>query len=94
MKVLLLSTWDIPKSDEGQKKWQEFDRSIWYKRLEKYKVKASSWIDGSGDYVYLMEFESFEHYAKFMDDKELQNYIVEHCRIIENVKMRVLREVY
>ena len=94
MKVLLLSTWNSPVSEERQKKWVEFDRKIFYERNDKHNVKTSHWTDGSGEYVYLMEFESYEHYAKWMDDEDIQNYVVEVFRYVDNVKFRVLREVF
>ncbi len=39
----------------------------------------------------MAEFESYEDYAKFMDDEEYQKNIIHFCRLVNNVKMKVLR---
>jgi hypothetical protein len=92
VRVLLLTTWEVPKSEEDLKKWREFNRQYFYERNEKYNVKASGWTDGTGKDYYMMEFESYDAYAKYMDDEELQRYFVQHCRLLNNVKMKTLRE--
>ena len=92
MKVLVLTTWENPKSDEGRKKWHELDRKYFYERIEKYNVKTSEWSQGTGKMYYMMEFESYDAYAKFMDDEELQRYWTRACRLINNVELKVLRE--
>jgi hypothetical protein len=41
---------------------------------------------------WLQEFESYEDYAKFMDDEELQKIMIHGWRNVKNGKMKVLRE--
>ena len=94
MKVLLLTTYENPKSDEGLKKRNEFDGSYFFERRKKYNVKNSFWTDGTGKMYMLDEFESYGDYAKFMDDEELHRKIVQWCRVVNNVKIRVLRKSF
>lgn len=95
MKVLLLITWENPKSDEDLKKYydnlQEFSdyRS---EKFEEYNANSSSWADGTGKMYVLTEFESFEDYAKYMEDVELQKNWINFSRLVNNVEMKVLRE--
>ena len=90
MNVVILTSYNSAKSAERQKKWNEFDRKIFFDRNEKYNVKTAHWTDGSGEYFHLMEFDSYAHYAEWMDDEEIQNYVVENFRNVDNVKFRVL----
>jgi len=92
MKVLVLMTYEVPKSDEGRKAWREVDMQYYYDRIEKHNVKTSSWTEGTGKIYYMMEFESYDAYGKFMDDEELHRDFSRRCRLINNVKLRVLRE--
>jgi hypothetical protein len=95
MKVLGLITWENPKSDEGLKKYYEnLEKYREYRteRREKYNVKSSGWSDGTGKMYNLDEFESLEAYAKFWDDEEFQKNFVHFCRLVNNVKVEVLRE--
>jgi len=95
MKVLVLTTWEIPKSDEGQKKYYEYinkHSQYWAERREKYNVKASGWSDGTGKMYVLREFESYDAYAKFFDDEEFQKTHIHLFRTVKNAKMKVLRE--
>jgi len=55
-------------------------------------VKSSGWSDGTGKMYNLMEFESYDAYAKFMDDEEYQKSFIHFCRLVNNIKMKVLRE--
>jgi DNA-binding PadR family transcriptional regulator len=95
MKVLVFATWENPKSDEGLKKYYEHGekhRKYLTERREKYNVKSNSWSDGTGKMYWLQEFESYEDYAKFMDDEELQKIMIHGWRNVKNGKMKVLRE--
>jgi hypothetical protein len=95
MKVLLLMTWDNPKSDEGLKKYYEVGsktREYRRERMKKYNVKASDWSDGTGKMYYMLEFESYDHYAKFMDDEEIQRIWIKSFSTVNNAEMKVLRE--
>ena len=95
MKVLLLTTWENPKCDESLKKYYdniEKHREYRTERIKKFNVKQSGWSDGSGVMYHLREFESYEDYAKYMDDEEFQRNFVHFCRLVNNVKMKVLRE--
>jgi uncharacterized protein (DUF1330 family) len=95
MKVLVLTSWDNPKCEEGLKKYYEYNskhREYLTKRREKYNVKSSSWSDGTGKMYWLREFESFEDYAKFMDDEEYQKIMIHAFRNVNNGKIKVLRE--
>ena len=97
MKVLVLTTWENPKSVEGLKKYYEnIEKYREYRteRTKKYNVKRSAWSDGTGKMYMLDEFESYGDYAKFMDDEELHRKIVQWCRVVNNVKFRVLRESF
>lgn len=94
-KILTLTTWENPKCDEGLKKyyeWGEKNRPYWAERKKKYNVKTSGWGDGTGKMYNLDEFESYEAYAKFMDDEELQKSFIHLCRLVNNAKVKVLRE--
>jgi len=96
VKVLELVTWEDPKSDEGLKKYHEFNEKVteyWDERLKKHNVKRSVWSDGTGKIYGLYEFESYEAYAKFEDDEETQKIISGHFRLVNNGKRKVLREV-
>ena len=95
MKVLVLTTWELPKSFEGLKKRNEYNekhKQYWIERYEKYNVKNSIWTDGTGKVYSLLEFESYGDYAKFMDDEELQRKFAQWCRVVNNAKVNVLRE--
>jgi len=95
MKVLGLMTWENPKCEEGLKKYYEnLEKYREYRteRREKYNVKSSGWSDGSGKMYNLMEFESYEDFAKFMDDEEYQKNFIHFCRLVNNVKVKILRE--
>jgi len=95
MKVLVMTTWDNPKSEEGLKKYYEnLEKYGEYRaeRRKKYKVKSSNWGEGTGKMYVLDEYESYEAYAKFMDDEELQKNIINFCRLVNNVEVKVLRE--
>lgn len=92
MKVLVMVSYETPKSDEDLKKYNEFDRQYWYERNRKFNVKHKGWTDGTGKWYYLMEFESYDAFGKYMDDEGLQRYWQENCRLIHNIEMKVLRE--
>ena len=92
MKVLVFMTWENPKSDEDRKAWYEFDRKYYFERIEKHNVKTSEWTKGTGKMYYMMEFESYDAYGKFMDDEELHRYFSRSCRFLDNVRLDVLRE--
>jgi hypothetical protein len=92
MKVLVLMTWENPKSYEGRKAWREVDMQYYLERIEKHNVKTSEWTDGTGKMYYMMEFENYDAYGKFMDDEELHRDFAHRCRLINNVKLNVLRE--
>jgi hypothetical protein len=94
MKVLQLATWENPKCEEGRKKYYECmdkHRKYWIERQEKYNVKASLWTDGTGKMYNMREFESYEDYAKFMDDEEFQYSAIDFFRTVNNAKVKVLR---
>ena len=94
MKVLVLTTWENPKSDEGLKKYYDYGdktREYRHERIKKYNVKASGWSDGTGKMYYLMEFESYEAYAKYWDDEEIQKIWIYSFRNVKNAKIKVLR---
>ena len=95
MKVLQLWTWENPKPDEGRKKWHEYLRAQQYfrERIEKHNVKTSEWTKGTGKIYYLMEFESYDAYAKFSDDEGIQRHYAHVSRLVNNLDMNVLREV-
>ena len=95
MKVLVMTTWENPKCDEGLKKYYEYlekNEQYWTERRKKYNVKFSGWSDGTGKLYNLDEFESYEAYAKFQDDEELQKQFIHLCRLVNNAKVKVLRE--
>jgi hypothetical protein len=95
MKVLVLTTWENPKCDEGLKKYYEnIEKYREYRteRTKKYNVKASAWSDGTGKMYNLGEYESYEAYAKFMDDEEYQKNIIHFFRLVNNAEIKVLRE--
>ena len=95
MKVLVMTTWENPKSDEGQKKYYEYMNKhgqYWTERAKKYNVKASSWSDGTGKMYGLREFESYDAYARYFDDEEFQKSMIHFFRTVKNVEMKVLRE--
>ena len=97
MKVLLLTTYENPKSEEGLKKRNEFFEkhgSVFSERRKKYNVKFSLWTDGTGKMYMLDEFESYGNFAKYMDDEELHRKNVQWCRVVNNVKFKVLRESF
>jgi len=80
MKVLLLTTWEIPKSVEGLKKYYNYNEKYVPRRLErekKFNVKGSGWSDGTGKCYMLEEFENYEAFAKYMDD---ERPVDENCR--------------
>lgn len=94
MKVLVMTTWENPKCDEGLKKYYEYNekhREYRTERWEKYNVKSSGWSDGTGKMYHLEEFESYEAYAKFADDEEYQKIFIHFCRLVNNPKVKVLR---
>ena len=95
MKVLVLTTWENPKSDEGQKKyWDNIEKHREHRteRAKKYNVKGSGWSDGTGKIYRMIEFESYDAYAKFFDDEEKQKDMTDFFRTVKNAKMKVLRE--
>lgn len=95
MKVLVLTTWENPKCDEGLIKYYEYNekhRQYWTERRKKYNVKNSGWSDGTGKMYNLDEVESYEAYAKFVDDEEYQINFINFCRLVNNVEVKVLRE--
>ena len=95
MKVLVMTTWENPKDDEGLKKYYDnLEKYGEYRteRRKKFNVKQSAWSDGSGKMYNLDMFESLESYAKYADDEELQKIMIHFCRLVNNVKIKVLRE--
>ena len=95
MKVLVLTTWENPKSDEGLKKFYEYqNKHSQYvtERREKYNVKSSNWSDGTGKLYNLREFESYDAYSKFFDDEEFQKRRIHFFRLVNNAKTKVLNE--
>ena len=95
MKVLVLTTWENPKSDEGLKKYYEYlyeHSQYWAERGEKYNVKTSNWSNGTGKVYQLNEFENNEVFAKFYDDEKYQKTGIHLFRLVNNAKMKVLRE--
>lgn len=92
MKVLVLMTWEVPKSEEGLKAWREANVQYYHDRLVEHNVKTSSWTEGTGKTYYMMEFESYDAYGKFMDDEELHRDFARRCRLINNAEIKVLRE--
>jgi len=95
MKVLVMTTWENPKCDEGLKKYYEFLEKhgpYWTERRKKYNVKSSAWGDGTGKLYNLDEFESYEAYAKFEDDEERQKKFIHLCRLVNNAEVKVLRQ--
>ena len=42
---------------------------------------------------YLMEFESYEAYAKYMDDEEIQKIWIHAFRTVKNAKIKGLKEL-
>ena len=94
MKVLVMTTWENPKCEKGLKKYYEnLEKYREYRteRRKKYNVKSSGWGEGTGTMYNFDEFESFEAYAKFMDDEEHQKNFINFCRLVNNVKVKVLR---
>jgi hypothetical protein len=94
MKVLVLTTWENVKSEEGLKRyygWQEKNRDNWMKKREKLNVKHQGWSDGTGKMYMMDEFDSWDSYAKFQNDEELQKSFVTFCRTVKNAKVKVLR---
>jgi hypothetical protein len=82
------------KCEEGRKKYYECiakHSKYWAERLDKYNVKRSLWSDGTGKMYNLREFESYEVYAKFMDDEELQYTNIDFFRTVNNAKVKLLR---
>ena len=97
MKVLVLTTWENPKSDEGLKKYWDFmekHRKYMTERINKYNVKRSGWADGTGKVYNLREFESYDAYAKFFDDEESHRIWINFSRLVNNLKIKVLRESF
>jgi len=95
MKVLVLTTWENPKSDEGLKKYYDYQEKTREYRTESYKIyniKRSGWSDGTGKMYFLMEFENYEAYAKYMADEEIQKFWIHFFRTVKNAKIKVLRE--
>ena len=95
MKVLVMTTWENPKDDEGLKKYYENlekHREYRTERRKKHNVKSSNWSDGTGKMYVLDEYESYEAFVKFMDDEELQKNMIHFCRLVKNVKVKLLRE--
>jgi hypothetical protein len=95
MKVLVMTTWENPKSPEGLKKYYEnLNKYKNYRdeKNKKHKVKQTSWSDGTGKMYVLGEYESYESYAKFMDDEEYQKNMIALFRLVNNVEGKVLRE--
>jgi uncharacterized protein (DUF1330 family) len=83
------------QSDEDLKKYYDYnDKTREYRRerAKKFNVITSGWSDGTGKMYMLQEFESFEAYAKFMDDEEYQRMMVHAWRNVKNGKVKVLRK--
>lgn len=96
MKVLVLATWDKPKSEEGLKKLRASNQKYGEHRTEKNKkhnVKSTGWTDGTGKVYWMTEFESYEAFAKYMDDEEDQIIMTNFWRNVKNGKIEVLRGV-
>jgi len=94
MKVLVLTTWENPKSVEGLKRYYdnlEKQREYRAEITKKYNVKASDWTDGTGKMYNMMEFESYGAYAKLAEDIEFHKDMVRLFRLVKNVKIKVLR---
>ena len=94
MKVLILTSWENVKSEEGLKKyykWQDENRPYWIERRKKYNVRTQGWGDGTGLMYMTDELDSFEDYAKFQDDEEFQKSFIDFCRLVKNAKVKVLR---
>ena len=94
MKVLVVTTWENPKCDEGLKKYYEnLEKYREYRteRRKKHNVKSSAWGDGTGKMYVLDEYESYEAYAKFVDDEEFQKDFINLCRLVNNVEVKLLR---
>jgi hypothetical protein len=95
MKVLVVASWENPKSDEGLKEYYEYNskyNEYNEKRYEKYNVRVTNWGDGTGKMYYLQEFQNYEDYANYMDDEEYQKMMIHFFRIVKNGKTKVLRE--
>ena len=95
MKILVVVSWENPKSDEGLKEYYEYNAKhseVRDKRHEKYNVRVSGWGDGTGKMYWLREFENYQDYANYMDDEEHQKMMIHFFRIVKNGKIKVLRE--
>ena len=95
MKVISLLTYENVKCEEGLKKYYEFlekDGPYFTERRKKFNVKLSSWGDGTGRMFWMDEFQSYEDYAKYVDDEEFQKRMIRFSRLVNNAEVKVLRE--
>jgi hypothetical protein len=95
MKVLVLTTWDNPKDDEGLRNYYKYldkHRPQMTERRKKYNVKNSAWSDGTGKMYNIDEFEGYDAYAKFWDDEESHKRLIHFLRLVNNAEIKVLRE--
>ena len=95
MKVLVLTTWENRKDDEGLKKYYGFmekDAPAIGERHKKYNVRSSTWSDGTGKMFHIEELNSYEDYVKYADDTEFQKIWIRFFRLVNNANTMVLRE--
>jgi hypothetical protein len=94
MKICTITEWDNFKDTEKIKAYYEFVKknTPFLEKLDKELGSLrSSWADGTGHVVSIVEYPSVEAYAKVLNNEEYQKLMVNLARRIQNVSIRVLR---
>ena len=94
MKICSILEWDTPKDTEKIKAYYDYTKkfSLFLDKLDKeLGSHRSSWADGSGHLVSIVEYPSVEAYAKVLSNEEYHSRVVNFSRLVQNVQMRTYR---
>jgi len=93
MSAIMLMEWDNAK-DERLKKYYERipeNQAFWQKKIEESVVKrTSSWSNGTGHVVGIIEFENMDGLSKLLSDQEYMEFTVKFFRNVDNGSIRIL----
>jgi hypothetical protein len=91
MKVLVIYEWDIvskPMLDKYLKYGKE-TREFFEKIFKENKVRTSMWAKGTGNIVWLLEFEDIDDFSKLWSNEKYQRSVVGISHFVDNMTMRV-----
>ncbi len=94
MKIAQIWEYDIPKEGDRFKAlndWGSKTQAYVAEINEKYNRTRTSWSQGNNHMILIIEYADAVDYAKFMEDDDAMMWIVDFCRLVDNVKVRTCR---